>query len=123
MTVTHETTAARKADREKIAKAAKAIAEQYGAVWTRRDEGRGIYLGFTINNAGAMMSISDLHERAGEQGGIISWYRLPPDFSRAVVGAAWTTNPTKCTSIGDWRQLLHYLEMGLAGLTEGGKTI
>lgn len=119
--------AARKKDREQIARNFIAIAERCGATVERRDFPRTLGLGgasidltFRLNGVGAQLSISDLH--GGGERGLISWYNdyLERGATRYFAPAFNTVtdamrNPTqrhhKATSTGPWARL----EMTLLG--------
>lgn len=125
--------AARKKDREQIARNFIAIAERCGAKVERRDAGpnpgyRGASVGlrFTLNEVGASVSVDNLH---GGGEALIHWHndyseRGPArDFSPAfncVVGDLTQPRPHhKATSGGSWARLEMMLLGGLSHAAAG----
>lgn len=119
-------TAGRKADRIKIAAEFRRVAEQFGAAVEQSDRtptigysSAGISLSFSLNGVGAQVSVSDLHERCGSDGGLISWYNtdyparhFTGSFNSAV-GEQGSARPHhKATSIGSWDVLAARLQAG-----------
>jgi len=132
--------ASRKADRQRIAAEFIRIAERFGATVTQRDEpphpgysGAQINLSFKLEGVGAQVSISDLHERHGSPGGLVSWYNeqepgewqarrtagldgvkhFAPGFNTAVGEMNGSRHHHKATSCGSWDLLAARLQAGL----------
>ena len=121
--------AARKKDREQIARNFIAIAERCGATVERRDfaralglRGASIDLTFRLNGVGAQLSVSNLHD--GERG-LISWYNdylergatryFAPAFNTATDAMRDATQRHhKATSTGPWARLEMLLLGGLS---------
>lgn len=141
--------AGNKAGREAIARILIAIGELHGATVERKDEPRHagyhsgeIDLTFTLGGVGANIGVSDLHERHGSQGAMISWYNhrelsaptterplgdwLTPSrkfsgvFTLAVKAySTWPGPHHKATTVGDWQRLADCLDAGLRCAAEG----
>lgn len=118
--------AARKADREIIANALCAIAEEQGASIVRRESngclgfcGKGIDLRFSLNGVGAMVDIDNLH---GGGFAIISWFNDGPirgrnfsaRFNMCVGELAGPRPHHKASSVpADWYSAAMFLSGGL----------
>lgn len=132
-----------KTGREAIARILIAIGELHGAKVERKDEPRHagyhsgeIDLTFTLGGVGANIGVSDLHERHGSQGAMISWYNhrelsdptpghpfgewktptryFSPTFEKAVRSySTWPRPHHKATTVGDWQRLADCLDAGL----------
>lgn len=126
--------AARKKDREQIARNFIAIAERCGATVERYDyprtlglRGASIDLTFRLNGVGAQLSVSGLH---GGERGLISWYNdyraravtrcFAPAFNTATEAMRDVTRlHHKATSTGPWARLEMLLLGGLSHAAAG----
>ncbi len=134
-----KTPASAKKGREAIAKQFREIGERFGATLTEceepagHDSGATIVLQFTLNGVGAIIHISDLHERHGMMGGLISWYNdqppgewrerrerwgcgvryFSPGFMCAVGDLCGPRKPHKATSCADWDLLAARFQAGM----------
>ena len=142
-----QTPASTKAGRAAIVKQFLDVATKFGATVERRDEsahpgysGAGTYLNFTLNGVGASVGVSDLHERHGQEGGLISWFNhqppgewskrfarlghgvhyFTPGFNAAVGEHGKSARPHhKATSCGSWDMLAARLQAGLRHAANG----
>jgi hypothetical protein len=125
--------ASRKADRLAITASFRAVADKFSATVKQREEtpnpgccGAGIFMSFALNGVGAQVSIDDLHERHGSDGGLISWFNtnypsrhFTSGFNVAV-GEHGSARPHhKATSIGSWDMLAARLQAGLRHAANG----
>ena len=120
--------ASRKADRIKIAAALEAIAWHHGAETSAEDSppnkglcGASIGIRITLKGVGALISIDDLHERHGSQGGLVHWYnavhparKFTHTFNGAVGDYGQYKAHHKATSIGSWARIAGFVDRGLA---------
>ena len=122
----------RKADRESVARQFLDVAAKFGATVERRDEdaspgysGAVISLSFTLNGVGAQVTISDLHERHGWPGGLISWFntefpaRLFASGFCAAIGDNKGYPHHKATSSDRWDILAARMQAGLRHAAKG----
>ena len=135
-----------KAGRKAITAALIAIGERHGATVTTREEapnpgwrGAGTTLTFTLAGVGALVSVSDLHERSGMPCSVLSWYNdytdqqargthytkwrtynFAPAFNCAVGELGKYRPHHKATSVGEWHDIARALDRGLE-LAASGK--
>ena len=127
-----------KAGRKAITAALIAIGERHGATLTTREEdanpgwrGAGTTLTFMLAGVGALVSVSDLHERSGMRGAVLSWYKdysdpqtrgrdFAPAFNCAVGELGKYRPHHKATSVGEWHDIARALDRGLE-LAASGK--
>lgn len=125
--------AARKADREFIARAILAIVERHGAAVEKHDEpatvgycGAGIALRFRLNGVGAMIDLDNLH---GGGWSLISWHNAGDgpvrDFSARFCRVVCDLPPRKrlhhkaTSQPADWYSLAMMLDAGLCLAARG----
>lgn len=109
-----------------------AVADKFGATVEQRDEsamaGYGAETSLTIrlNGVGALIGVSDLHERHGFNGAIISWHntnypvRYFSEGFNCAVGDSGSARPHhKATSSAEWDLLAARLQAGLRHAANG----
>ena len=120
-------TARTKAGRAAIVASLVAVADKFGATVERRDEsglagynGGETSLTIRLNGVGALIGVSDLHERHGFNGALISWHNTEYPcryFSKrfnCAVGDSGSARPHhKATSCAEWDVLAARLQAGL----------
>ena len=120
------TSARTKAGRAAIVASLLAVADKFGATVERRDEpamrgyGAETSLMIRLNGVGALIGVSDLHERHGFNGALISWHNTQYPvryFSKGfncAVGDSGSARPHhKATSSAEWDVLAARLQAGL----------
>jgi hypothetical protein len=121
------TTARNAKGRAAIVASLLAVADKFGATVERRDDsahagysGPETVLNIRLNGVGALIGVSDLHERHGFNGALISWHNTeypPRNFTsgfNCAVGDSGSARPHhKATSSAEWDLLAARLQAGL----------
>lgn len=122
--------------REAIAASLLSVADKFGATVERRDRpalsgynGAEIILTIRLNGVGALIGVSDLHERHGFNGALISWHNDYQHHSGAwhftkgfncAVGEFGSARPHhKATTMAAWDILAARLQAGLRHAAQG----